>query len=425
MRRIFLFLCCAYSCHVVLAQKECPHTEYARKMVAAHPEISDKMNDVEAFTHEHTGDNQTILSGDEVSFSLPAVITIPVVVHVLYNTESQNLSEKQVVSQIEVLTKDFRNQNTDRSKLPAWFTGLAADCGIEFKLARTDPRGFATNGILRRKTSIQFFGTDERVKYTSKGGEDAWDAGKYLNIWVCNLAGGVIGYSSVTGGPAETDGIVIHSSAFGIGGNNGGTFNKGRTATHEIGHWLNLRHLWGDASCGDDKVDDTPSQRSPNRGCPSGKVTSCGTTPNGDLYMNYMDLTNDECMYMFTGGQRERMRSLFLPGGIRHSLVRSNGLAESSLPEPGAILVDDAGSGKEISVYPNPVSATLTVKTNLPEITAGRAFTIYNQTGQPVQYGSFKGRINTVDVSKLAPGIYYLKPADGTAANVTRFIKTR
>lgn len=429
MRRILPLLCCVFMYTYAFAQKDCRHQEYTDKLLTDYPEMKQKMVAVEEFITSNSGDRRTVLSGTANASSIPDIITIPVVVHILYNTEAQNLSDQQILSQIEALNKDYRHLNQDKINVPAHFAGLAADCGIEFQLAKTDPKGFATNGIVRRKTSIQLFGTDDRAKFTSRGGDDAWDAGKYLNIWVCNLVGGVVGYSSPVGGPAATDGVVIASTAFGIGPGNTSTFNKGRTATHEIGHWLNLRHIWGDTYCGDDKVDDTPSQRSPNRGCPSGKNFTCGTTTNGDMYMNFMDLTNDACMYMFTAGQRERMRALFMPGGPRNSLLKSHALTASSsepsvpatLPLNDKVPVNASGAG----IYPNPASTSFTVQLSDADLAGGRTFAIYNHLGQPVQHCQIKGKLNKVDISHLNNGVYYLKSIDGDSKTMMKFVKVK
>src|SRR5205085_7351896 len=140
------------------------------------------------------------------------------------------------------------------------------------------------------------------VKYTANGGHDAWNRDQYLNIWVCDLSG-KIGYAQFPGGPAATDGVVIDYQAFGTLGTASIPFHLGRTATHEIGHWLNLRHIWGDANCGDDLVADTPTQQTDNGGCPSFPHVTCSNGPNGDMFMNYMDYVNDNCMNMFTAGQ--------------------------------------------------------------------------------------------------------------------------
>lgn len=257
-----------------------------------------------------------------------AVVTIPVVFHIVYNKTAQNVSDAQVMSQLDVLNNDFRKLNSDASLVPSAFAGLAADCEINFCLAQQDPSGAPTTGIVRKSTTVTSWGTNDAVKYTAQGGDNIWDRSKYLNIWVCNLSGGILGYAQFPGGPAATDGVVITYTGFGTIGTASAPFNKGRTATHEVGHWSNLFHIWGDdgtACTGSDQVSDTPNQGSENYGCPAFPHVSCTNGPNGDMFMNYMDYTDDACMYMFSAGQKARMQALFGTGGARVSLLTSPG----------------------------------------------------------------------------------------------------
>ncbi|HOW64667.1 MAG TPA: zinc metalloprotease, partial [Candidatus Paceibacterota bacterium] len=240
------------------------------------------------------------------------ITMIPVVVHVVYHTADQNISDAQINSQIDVLNKDFRKANSDISKLPAVFSALAADARVEFKLADKDPANNPTNGITRTATAKLSFTHDDKVKKSATGGHDAWSTDKFLNIWVCPLSGGLLGYAQFPGGPADTDGVVINYTAFGTSGTASAPFNLGRSATHEIGHYLNLYHIWGDdgTGCtGTDFVGDTPNQGGPNYGKPSFPHITCGNAPNGDLFMNYMDYVDDDTMFMFTAGQVTRIQA--------------------------------------------------------------------------------------------------------------------
>ncbi len=241
------------------------------------------------------------------------ITRIPVVVHVVWNTAAQNISDAQIQSQIDVLNRDFRMTNPDIGQVPAAWQPLTADARIEFFLAATDPNGNPTNGITRTPTNVASFAqAGNPVKFAAQGGADAWPADKYLNIWVCPLGGGLLGYAQFPGGPANTDGVVILQSAFGTIGTATSPFDKGRTATHEIGHWLNLFHIWGDdgTGCGgSDEVADTPNAAGPNYGCPAFPHATCGNGPNGDMFVNYMDYTDDACMFMFTAGQVARMQA--------------------------------------------------------------------------------------------------------------------
>ncbi len=235
--------------------------------------------------------------------------TIPVVVHVVYNTAAENISDAQINSQIAVLNRDFSATNTDKSKVPTPFKGLVASANVKFALATKDPKGKPTTGITRTKTTRTEFGSNDSVKSTATGGQNAWPRDKYLNIWVCKLGGGLLGYAQFPGGPAKTDGVVILHSAFGTTGTLLSKFNRGRTTTHEIGHWLNLRHIWGDTEdcTGSDMVADTPNAAGPNFGTPTFPHISCSNGPNGDMFMNYMDYVDDIAMFMFTSQQVSRM----------------------------------------------------------------------------------------------------------------------
>ena len=250
---------------------------------------------------------------------------IPVVVHVVWNVANQNVSDAQIQSQIDVLNRDFRKRNPDVSTVPAVFQGLIADMEVEFALATRDPSGNPTTGITRNQTSATSFSDDDKVKSQSTSGADAWPADHYLNLWVCPLGGGLLGYAQFPGGPAATDGVVINYTAFGSTGTAAAPFNLGRTATHEVGHWLNLLHIWGDdgTGCsGSDQVSDTPNQGGPNYGAPTFPHVSCSNGPNGDLFMDYMDYVDDRVMVMFTQGQAESRRGL---SGRAAALVRRGG----------------------------------------------------------------------------------------------------
>lgn len=194
------------------------------------------------------------------------ITTIPVVVHVVYRTRRENITTAQVQSQINAQNRDFRAQNADRSRVPAVWSNLVTDTRIQFALATTDPLGNATSGITRTRTTRLSFTTDDSVKSRATGGANPWPTDRYQNIWVCTLAGGLLGYVQFPGGPMETDGVVVLNTSFGTRGTAQAPFNLGRTAVHEIGHWLNLHHIWGDGfpRCLDsDYVSDTPHWTAP------------------------------------------------------------------------------------------------------------------------------------------------------------------
>jgi hypothetical protein len=247
----------------------------------------------------------------EAQRAMRKLITIPVVVHVVYNKAAENITKTQINSQISVLNRDYRATNPDKSNVPAPWQSLVSDSKVTFKLATRDPKGKQTDGITRTKTDRASFSADDSVKKASEGGAAAWPADKYLNIWVCNLGSGLLGYAQFPGGPARTDGVVILHSAFGTTGTVKQPFHLGRSATHEVGHWLNLRHIWADTmGCGGtDHVGDTPNAAGPNFGKPSFPHVTCNNGPNGDMFMNYMDYVDDAAMFMFSTGQVGRMNA--------------------------------------------------------------------------------------------------------------------
>lgn len=235
------------------------------------------------------------------------VVIIPTVIHVLYNNANTNISESQIQSQMDILNADFRKTNYNVGSILSDFQSIAADCEVQFCLASKDPLGNPTTGITRTSTSKSSYDSDlGEMKKSSTGGVDAWDRDKYLNIWVTPaLDGGVLGFAQFPGGQAATDGVVIAQEYFGnIGTATSPPFNKGRTATHEVGHWLGLYHIWGDSNCGNDQIDDTPTQQESSSGCP---LTSKTCDNKLDNVQNYMDYSNDDCMAMFTQGQAQRV----------------------------------------------------------------------------------------------------------------------
>ncbi len=283
------------------------------------PKLEQRMAAIEAYTKTKVA--QLEASTNKI---VGDVITIPVVVHVLYRNNTENISVAQIQSQLDVLNEDFRRTNSNADN--TW--SQAADTQIEFCLSTIDPNGNATSGITRKQTTRQDWGADNDAKRSSSGGIDPWNTSEYLNMWVVpkmtTVSQGqtinLLGYAQFPGGAASTDGLVMIYNAFGRVGAVTAPYDGGRTTTHEIGHFLNLRHIWGDSNCGNDFVSDTPTHQTSNRGCPTGQV-SCSST---DMPQNYMDYTNDSCMNLFTQGQKNRMRAVLEAGGARRSLALSD-----------------------------------------------------------------------------------------------------
>ncbi|PFD40738.1 zinc metalloprotease [Bacillus cereus] len=283
--------------------RRCATIDLHHKLLQESEQYKNARVEIESMTNEY-------LNSARVQEERP-IVKIPVVVHVVWNTEEQNISEEQVHSQIDVLNLDFRAANPDIANVPSVFKDSVSDARVEFFLATKDPNGNQTNGITRTHTTKQSFShLDDPVKSQSTGGVNAWPADKYLNLWVCKLEGGLLGYAQFPGGPPKTDGVVIGYNCFGNTGTATEPYHLGRTATHEIGHWLNLFHIGGDddgACSGTDRVADTPNQAGQNTGKPTFPTISCDNGPNGDMFMNYMDYVDDDTMVMFTKGQVDRI----------------------------------------------------------------------------------------------------------------------
>ncbi len=351
------------------------------------------------------------------------VITIPVVVHVLHTGQSVgtglNISSVQVQSQIDVLNRDFRRLNADAANTPVDFQGVAADVEFQFVLACIDPDGNPTNGIVRvATTNSSFTITDTNgnnrydlaeeqsagIKFAPTG-SPAWPPDRYLNIWVCKLANGLLGYAQfpdiVTTQP-QTDGVVINTTSFGDTGNVSAPYDKGRTTTHEIGHWMGLRHIWGDAPCGNDFVADTPTQSGPNYNCPSHPHASCGSN---DMFMNYMDYTNDACMNLFTQGQADRMWSFFELNAERESFVNCTLIAQVCHTAPTITGPSQICTSGNFAINNSPQGATLTWSSSNPtglsiNSTTGVATRQNNFNGQVTITASITGACNAVETIK-------------------------
>jgi PKD repeat protein len=316
------------------------------------------------------------------------VITIPVVYHIVWRQAAENISDNQIITQQAVLNEDFRRLNADASATLAQFQGVAADSEIEFCLAKRDPQGNPTTGIVRYQTNTASFSTNNGVKSAATGGANPWPVGQYLNIWVCNLSGGTLGYAQFPGGPANTDGVVLNYRYVGRGGSAQQPYAGGRTGTHEVGHWLNLRHIWGDANCGNDQVADTPPASGPHYGCPL-NAQSCGGL---NMVQNYMDYSDDNCMNLFTLGQKTRMLAALT--GPRASLLNSLGCVPPNAPPTAQF-----------------TASTQTTCPNIP-------ITFTDQsTGNPTQWSwSFPGGTPSSFTGQNPPAVVYSAPGTYTVS---------
>ncbi|MDB5280420.1 MAG: Pregnancy-associated plasma protein-A [Ferruginibacter sp.] len=285
-----------------LQGRTCGSMEVLQANLAADPGLRKRMDDIENFT------SRIMASPDAARLLADGTIEIPVVVNVLYSSAAENISDAQINSQITVLNADFKAMNSDYGNTPTLFQSvLSGNVGVSFVLDK----------IIRKATTKASWRTDDAMKKSKRGGIDPTNPTTELNLWSCNLSGGILGYAQFPGGSTATDGVVIDNNAFGNTGTVTAPYDKGRTATHEVGHWMNLRHIWGDANCGSDLVNDTPTHNAANFGCPAyPHYSTCTGTPV-EMTMNYMDYTDDACMYMFSAGQKTRMQAVFATGGPR------------------------------------------------------------------------------------------------------------
>lgn len=355
-----------------------------------------------------------------VSQDRSTVYTIPVVVHIVYNTPEENLPDSVIFNQIASLNADYRRLNADTVNLRDTFQTIVGDSFIEFQLATTDPAGNPTNGITRTQTNVTSFldiwsFSAEDVKSTADGGIDPWTQEDYLNIWVCDMSFNgtpfVLGYATPPDGlphwPAGStngmsDGVVIQYQAF--GGNNPNALDLGngpievlgRTASHEVGHYLGLRHIWADGGCTEeDGIDDTPNaDAQSDQDCDTTKntctdnITGLGDLP--DMVENYMDYSAESCQNSFTKGQVDMMRSIL--ENERYELINES---------PSNVSIDEFAF--DFSVYPNPSEGTVMIN-NIPENTT---IQLIGETGQIIR--SYFSSDPNLELENLTKGVYFIQ----------------
>lgn len=364
------------------------------------------------------------------------LIKIPVVVHVIHNGDAygtgENIKDEQVLSQIQVMNEDYRRMlNT-----PGYNTNaVGADVEVEFCLAKTDPQGKLTNGIHRVNLGIEAF-QEADVEGNMKP-NTIWNPDEYLNMWTCRFTGdldSVLGYAQfpsnsglggleVDGGLATTDGVIAAYNTFGSstifpGGVYNAPYDKGRTMTHEVGHWLGLRHIWGDGtSCtsNNDFCNDTPVAKGENYGCPTGK-DSCPTKTGKDMIENYMDYTDDTCMNVFTNDQKTRIRTVLANSPRRKTLAAST---KCSPP----LSSEEFGYLNSITIYPNPATAELNI--SMPEsFDLPERISISNAMGQIVVVKENISKDDLrISVDQFQNGIYFLKVEKDGKNVVLKFVK--
>ena len=401
----------------------------------------------EAIQHQETQTPGYIQSVNEafyraknnVSQDRATIYTIPVVVHVVYNVAEENIPDSVILDQIQVLNDAYGYTNSDTANLRDTFNTIVGTTNIQFELATVDEMGLPTNGITRTQTSITEFGDIgiisgdmsglERIKSTADGGKDPWDQTRYLNIWVADMS--VFGITALMGyatppnnlpnWPANSnggmsDGVVIQYQAFGsnnpvvLDPGTGPIDFRGRTCVHEVGHYLGLRHIWGDGDCTqEDGVDDTP-----NADANSQNITLCDTLVNtcvdnigtlGDLpnmQENYMDYSPESCQVAFTLGQRDIMRGVI--ENNRWDLIDNYPVASVSNK-----------TASQIIVYPNPTNSILTIK----NVELNSNIKIYTLNGTLI-YQTTNNNSTQINIDELPQGMYFIKIRDSKSVVIKK-----
>ena len=352
---------------------------------------------------------------------------LPVVVHVLYQNESENISDEIIQSQIDVLNEDYRRLNADTTNTRAQFDTLAGRSNFEFFLATTDPDGNPTSGITRTSTSVESFLNEtiflnlnsdimNSMKSPTTNGVSAWPSDKYINIWICDISINgeiqIFGYATPPNNlpnwqgepptPAEHDGLVIHYELFGRDATvNFGTpvAFLGRVTTHEMGHYLGLRHIWGDGPCNDDDgIDDTPFSDFDSQNSCNQTKNSCVDTPYDfhDMVENYMDYSSPSCQNIFTKGQM---------GLIRGVLANQR----ENLPQQTFAL--ESHQYSSFSVYPNPTKERLNIELKSTDVAS--ELQLFDLSGKIIwqrelQQNDYQHSIQ-IETTNFASGIYFLK----------------
>lgn len=399
-------------------KKRCYTTEHTAWLQSQNPNLK-VQNEIDEVKLQHWLQNYTASRSSNSN----AVIVIPVVVHVVYKQAPQNISDAQIMSQIDALNEDFARLNADTNNTPVAFRTAASATQFQFCLAQRDPSGMTTNGIERRQTTVTSFTTNDDVKSFATGGLDAWDVENYFNIWVCNLNGGILGYGEFPAtAHTNTYGVVIQFDSFGRVGNVSWPFDEGRTLTHEIGHCFRLFHIWGDDNglcSGTDNIADTPNQTEETYGCYTfPRLDNCTSTGNGIMFMNYMDYSDDDCLNMFTSNQATRM------------FVSLNGYYPSlttSVACDDIIKSVESINDLQFSIYPNPTDGILNIdmytSKNTNESMKVRVTDAIGKILAEQEIGQPNGRVHQIDLTKLESGSYFVTVYSQSYKRTVQFVK--
>ena len=445
MKKIILLLICTFLSQLSFSQvdrqlipnRSCGTMEADAALRLKYPELG-TMNDFENWLQQKIVESKANRTTD-----VTTIFNIPVVVHVMHSNTNlaignYNITQAQINSQITVLNQDYNKLNADSNKIPPVFRPFAANIQINFCLAQVDPNGaqMAEPGIDRiYAPSKGVFLANLKDDYITNSIKPVtiWDPRKYLNIWTVPdmfpASGGnmLLGFATFPGsstlpglnspGTLTNDGVVIWYKAFGTTGTLDGTYNKGRTATHEIGHWLGLRHTWGDGTCnaGDnsDFCDDTPPTNGANFGCPVFPLIvghqnqagpSCSAVSPGAMYMDYMDYVDDNCMQMFTNDQKTRIVTVMTNSPFRIALNTSTVCNVVGVAENATDIV-------KANFYPNPSNGffQLDLKLKNKSNVDIKVFSTIGKLVYETTKTDFNQGLMKFDLSALSQGIYFVE----------------
>jgi hypothetical protein len=422
MKKSLLYLVLILFANSVFGQinEPCGYDHYIQDLNKAFPGFSEQLD------QQYMDAIRAINSQKLHKKESDTIYRIPVVFHIVYNTQNENLHDSLIESQMRILNECFRRKNADTNNTRDLFKPLAADIRVEFYMAQIDPNGDSTNGIVRQVTSKSTFYSGsttlsmDEVKYSIRGGSDAWNTENYLNIWVCDLSFReipiILGYAfppvNATGWNQnayvgkERQGVVLHYSIVGEGNpsnTSGPNSTSFRTAVHEVGHFLGLRHIWGDGpaqnGCNvDDFIDDTPVTATRNSGCNKLRNTcNEGQGDMPDMIENYMDYSPGTCVNMFTKMQANLM--------LHNLLNLRTGLAEIEAPEEPIIL-----ASRNV-LYPNPIEDNVVLELIGIEPSTWYTIEITNALGQVIHSEKYHLQVDKTDIemSFLTSGVYYLE----------------
>ncbi len=400
--------------------ERCGHIRYMSEMEQKHPGYGEYRKQLD--------EQIARVARERVNREDGEIYRIPVVFHVVYRNDEQNVPDEKLFEQIDILNRDYGRLNEDTVNTRQEFLPVAASTGIEFFLAEWDPQGNPSNGITRTETSTNSFWLSMTgMKSDATGGADAWDVNQYLNIWVCNMAipfintPFILGFATPPNGAPnwpdgsgaeqpQYDGVVLHYEVVGSIDNPDQTFasiSKGRTATHEVGHYLGLRHIWGDGDCTeDDGLDDTPEAAEAQQQTCDYSTNSCTDSVNDlpDQIENYMDYSDENCMNMFTQQQAAAMR--YVLENFRSSILLSINEQKSAI--------------KSITGYPNPANEFLNIY--FEEKDEIKSVDIHASDGRFIRAVTTEnGRIN---IGNLSSGIYFIYVHNNNGFKPLRFIKS-